>query len=78
MFNPGAVVNPSKMASVEQERKMIEAKYKIELNSKMDDTDSRSEVASFSYEAREKGCYAGMYLGAALQLCPDLGKRIFI
>ena len=66
----------SKMASVEQERKMMEAKYKIEINSKMEDTDSRSEVVSFSYEARKKGLTAGMYLGAALQKCPDLGTWI--
>ena len=31
-----------------------------------------SEIASCSYEAREKGVKNGMYLGEALKMCPDL------
>ena len=33
---------------------------------------SMSEIASCSYEARSKGVKNGMFLGAALKLCPDL------
>ncbi|XP_050677411.1 DNA repair protein Rev1 [Leptidea sinapis] len=33
---------------------------------------SMSEIASCSYEAREKGVKNGMFMGAALRLCPDL------
>ena len=33
---------------------------------------SMSEIASCSYEARQKGVKNGMFLGAALKLCPDL------
>ncbi|XP_026730561.1 DNA repair protein REV1 [Trichoplusia ni] len=33
---------------------------------------SMSEIASCSYEAREKGIGNGMFMGAALKLCPDL------
>ncbi|CAH1636778.1 unnamed protein product [Spodoptera littoralis] len=33
---------------------------------------SMSEIASCSYEARAKGIKNGMFMGAALQLCPDL------
>ena len=33
---------------------------------------SMSEIASCSYEARRKGVKNGMFLGAALKLCPDL------
>ncbi|CAD0197901.1 unnamed protein product [Chrysodeixis includens] len=33
---------------------------------------SMSEIASCSYEAREKGLGNGMFMGAALKLCPDL------
>ena len=31
-----------------------------------------SEIASCSYEARKMGVKNGMFLGAALKLCPDL------
>lgn len=34
--------------------------------------DSKSEIASCSYEARKCGVRNGMFLGAALKLCPDL------
>ncbi|XP_039756806.1 DNA repair protein Rev1 isoform X2 [Pararge aegeria] len=33
---------------------------------------SMSEIASCSYEARAKGVKNGMFMGAALKLCPDL------
>lgn len=33
---------------------------------------SMSEIASCSYEARAKGLVNGMFMGAALKLCPDL------
>lgn len=33
---------------------------------------SMSEIASCSYEARAKGIVNGMFMGAALRLCPDL------
>ena len=33
---------------------------------------SMSEIASCSYEARQMGVKNGMFLGAALKLCPDL------
>lgn len=38
----------------------------------LDSASSLSEVASCSYEARAAGVKNGMYLGAALKLCPDL------
>lgn len=37
-----------------------------------EETCSMSEIASCSYEARKAGVYKGMYLGAALKLCPNL------
>lgn len=33
---------------------------------------SMSEIASCSYEARDKGVGNGMFMGAALKLCPDI------
>lgn len=33
---------------------------------------SLSEIASCSYEARKMGLKNGMFVGKALQLCPDL------
>ena len=33
---------------------------------------SYSEIASCSYEARSKGVKNGMFLGPALQVCPDI------
>ena len=33
---------------------------------------SMSEIASCSYEARKAGVKNGMFMGAALRLCPDL------
>lgn len=33
---------------------------------------SMSEIASCSYEARAKGIFNGMFMGAALRLCPDM------
>lgn len=38
----------------------------------LDNTTSLSEIASCSYEARKMGVKNGMFVGAALKLCPDL------
>ena len=38
----------------------------------IDETCSMSEIASCSYEARAAGLYNGMFMGAALKLCPSL------
>lgn len=55
------------------------AEEDIEFESRVDNiTDeddkygSMSEIASCSYEARAKGVGNGMFMGAALRLCPDL------
>lgn len=37
-----------------------------------DEKSSLSEIASCSYEARKFGIHNGMFVGAALKLCPDL------
>ena len=44
------------MADPDKERKLIEEKRKIKISTKMEPEDSRSEIAAFSYQAREKGC----------------------
>lgn len=38
----------------------------------INETDSMAEIASCSYEARRTGVKNGMFVGAALKLCPDL------
>ena len=38
----------------------------------LDETCSMSEIASCSYAARSLGIYNGMFMGAALKLCPSL------
>lgn len=38
----------------------------------IDENASMSEIASCSYEARKCGVKNGMFLGAAIKLCPDL------
>lgn len=38
----------------------------------LDEHSSMSEIASCSYEARQFGVKNGMFLGAALKLCPEL------
>uniref|UniRef100_A0A182QM37 DNA repair protein REV1 n=1 Tax=Anopheles farauti TaxID=69004 RepID=A0A182QM37_9DIPT len=40
--------------------------------SSIDENNSLSEIASCSYEARRCGVKNGMFVGAALKLCPDL------
>ncbi|XP_058062860.1 DNA repair protein Rev1 [Anopheles bellator] len=40
--------------------------------SSIDDHNSLSEIASCSYEARRKGVKNGMFVGAALKICPEL------
>lgn len=63
--------------------KRHEDKYKIDHSnddendrtkrmSHIDNTTSLSEIASCSYEARKMGVKNGMFVGAALKLCPDL------
>lgn len=64
--------------------KRREEKYQIELTSVdnqedriktmplIDNTVSLSEIASCSYEARKMGIKNGMFVGAALKLCPQL------
>ena len=41
-------------------------------NNPDDKTASMAEIASCSYEAREKGVKNGMFMGQALRLCPEL------
>lgn len=38
----------------------------------INDSNSMAEIASCSYEAREMGLKNGMFVGAAMKLCPDL------
>lgn len=38
----------------------------------LNELDSLSEIASCSYEARKAGVTNGMFMGAALKLCPNL------
>jgi DNA repair protein REV1 len=47
-------------------------KTELETIPSVDDTDSLSEIASCSYEARKCGVKNGMFLGTALKLCPNL------
>lgn len=67
-------------------KERLEAKYKNKSGSNddgiveaklawtegIDETSSLAEIASCSYEARKKGVKNGMFVGAALKLCPDL------
>ena len=62
----------SKLAS-----SMQKEEYKGKLSSKtakvyLDNSSSLSEISSCSYEARKAGVKNGMFLGAALALCPEL------
>ncbi|CAG4951069.1 unnamed protein product [Parnassius apollo] len=54
--------------------KDIEIKSRVDLIADEDDDEygSMSEIASCSYEARAKGITNGMFMGAALRLCPNL------
>jgi DNA repair protein REV1 len=47
-------------------------KAESETVTSVDETDSLSEIASCSYEARKCGLKNGMFLGTALKLCPNL------
>jgi DNA repair protein REV1 len=47
-------------------------KAECETVASVDETDSLSEIASCSYEARKCGLKNGMFLGTALKLCPNL------
>ncbi|XP_030765594.1 DNA repair protein REV1-like [Sitophilus oryzae] len=44
----------------------------VDLTDKIDGLASMSEIASCSYEARQRGIKNGMFLGQAVQLCPEL------
>ena len=71
---PGA--DPQKEFEMYAER--FETKFSTENSTRkkklstVDSTDSLSEIASCSYEARQMGIKNGMYVGAALKLCPNL------
>ena len=60
------------MVDISKEIEMIESKRKISIKRDLDQSDSFSEIASCSYEARSMGVRSGMYLGAAKKLCPDI------
>ena len=60
------------MVDISKEIEMIESKRKISIKRELDQSDSFSEIASCSYEARAMGVRSGMYLGAAKKLCPDI------
>uniref|UniRef100_A0A182RZQ7 DNA repair protein REV1 n=1 Tax=Anopheles funestus TaxID=62324 RepID=A0A182RZQ7_ANOFN len=63
---------------IELYHKRLEDRYKapdIPIESRLsaiDENNSLSEIASCSYEARQCGVKNGMFVGAALKLCPDL------
>ncbi|KAM3960202.1 rev1 DNA directed polymerase [Aphomia sociella] len=61
-----------KAAGVSEEE-LMEFESKVDNIADEGDTyGSMSEIASCSYEARAKGIHNGMFMGAALRLCPDL------
>ena len=62
---------------IELYHKRLEEKFESNKNVEsrllnIDNQDSLSEIASCSYEARAKGVKNGMFVGAALKLCPNL------
>uniref|UniRef100_A0A1Q3EYU1 DNA repair protein REV1 n=1 Tax=Culex tarsalis TaxID=7177 RepID=A0A1Q3EYU1_CULTA len=63
---------------IELYRKRLEERYKtpdIPYESRLlnvTDNNSMAEIASCSYEARQKGVKNGMFVGSALKLCPEL------
>uniref|UniRef100_A0A8D8MWR3 DNA repair protein REV1 n=2 Tax=Culex pipiens TaxID=7175 RepID=A0A8D8MWR3_CULPI len=63
---------------IELYQKRLEERYKtpdIPYESRLlnvTDNNSMSEIASCSYEARQKGVKNGMFVGSALKLCPEL------
>ncbi|XP_052895383.1 DNA repair protein Rev1 [Anopheles moucheti] len=63
---------------IELYHKRLEERYKapdIPIESRLssiDEHNSLSEIASCSYEARQCGVKNGMFVGAALKLCPEL------
>lgn len=68
-------------ADPERERAMYEARRGVTTENRMetktlemsvDGSDSLAEIASCSYEARQMGLKNGMFVGAALKLCPNL------
>jgi DNA repair protein REV1 len=78
---PLAVTHAKGNATPAQQRKGVDRAFemnyyrqKAELDTvpTMDETDSLSEIASCSYEARKCGVKNGMFLGTALKLCPNL------
>lgn len=59
---------------MQKEVALLKEKYPERLShfDSVDSSGSFSEIASCSYEARERGVRNGMLLGAAVRLCPDL------
>lgn len=77
----GARSAPRPGADPEKERSMYEARRGVSTENRMDTksmelhvdgSDSLAEIASCSYEARRMGLKNGMFVGAALKLCPNL------
>lgn len=58
--------------SVDAEMKLMEKYYPDQNWERLDPHASMSEIACCSYEARRCGVRNGMFLGAALKLCPDI------
>lgn len=84
--NLKSIIGVDRKKEMELYVKRHEDKYKLEQSNLDDDeiesrkksmplidnTTSLSEIASCSYEARKLGVKNGMFVGAALKLCPDL------
>ncbi|KAF5284254.1 hypothetical protein FQR65_LT00254 [Abscondita terminalis] len=58
--------------SVDTENELLQKYYSDEHWEKLDPHASMSEIACCSYEARRRGVRNGMFLGAALKICPEL------
>lgn len=78
---PVAVTHAKGNTTLAQQRKGVDRafemnyyrqKAELETVPSVDETDSMSEIASCSYEARKCGVKNGMFLGTALKLCPNL------
>ncbi|CAH2090513.1 unnamed protein product [Euphydryas editha] len=71
LYKQKQVKKVSKAAGIPEED--IEIETRVDSISEEDSQfGSMSEIASCSYEARAKGISNGMFMGAALRLCPDL------
>lgn len=70
---PGA--DPERERAMYEERRGISTENRMEtktLEMMIERSDSLAEIASCSYEARRMGLKNGMFVGAALKLCPNL------